>query len=179
MREILVRNIFVDIFLTYYFKHAFNAALSVLHSRPNNNFIDEGGLSRIFDSINAKIKKINIHNSKNCSFLNVSSLLNLPIKEIYPVSIHLSQEELFWFEFIVNLDVDALFNHFNNSKNIQKVRRLYATPESHKEEFLSIFNNFYAIELVRKRFIQGEKIGNEAHRVGFYIDSKTGVAHRI
>ena len=179
MKDIYIRNIFVDIFLTYYFKHAFNVSFAAMHNSGKNNFIDERSLSRIFGSINQKIMSVNVHKSKECSFLNLSGVLNLPIKELYPVKFFLTTEELFWFEFMINMSADTLFQLCEDSKNIRELRRLYSVPESYKEEMLSIFNNTKAIELIRARFINGERIGNEPGRTGFYIDSKTGVAYRV
>lgn len=178
MKEINIRNIFVDIFLTYYFRYGYNIAFSALHN-VNNNFSDEQTLSRIFNSINSKIRSVNMHNSKNCSFLNLSGVLNLPIKEIYPVKFYLKPEEQFWFEFLVNIEADRFFKFCDDTKNIQEIRRLYSIPDSFKEEFLSVFNNKEAINLVRTRFIRGERIDNEPARAGFFIDYSTGIAHRV
>ena len=150
-----------------------------MHMSGNNTFTDERTLSNIFSSINNKIRKVNMHNSKNCSFLNLSGVLNLPIKEIYPVSFNLTTEEQFWFEFIINIESEKFFQLIENTKNIQELRRLYSIPDSFKEEFLSIFNNNAAINLIRARFIMGEKIGNEPFRTGFFINNATGVAHRV
>jgi hypothetical protein len=179
MKEIYIRNIFVDIFLTYYLKYGYQISFAALTKSGNTNFSDEQTLSKIFSSINSKIKSVNMHNSKNCSFLNLSGVLNLPIKEIYPVNFFLKPEEQFWFEFVVNMPAEKLFELCEDSKNIREIRRLYSIPDSFKEEFLSIFNNSDAINLVRNRFIRGEKIGNEPERTGFFIDYTTGIAHRV
>src|SRR3972149_449595 len=179
MREIQIRNIFVDIFLTYYLKFGYNISFAAMHMSGNNTFTDEQSLSKIFNSINSKIRAVNKHNSKNCSFLNLSGVLNLPIKEIYPVSFQLKPEEQFWFEFIINMEAGKFLELCDETKNIRELRRLYSIPESFKEEFLSIFNNKNAIDLVRARFIMGERIGNEPSRTGFFINYTTGVAHRI
>jgi hypothetical protein len=179
MREIHIRNIFVDIFLTYYFKYGYNISFAALNKAGKNNFSDEQTLTKIFGSINSKIRNVNMHNSKNCSFLNLSGVLNLPIKEIYPVTFHLKPEEQFWFEFIVNMDANNLFQLCDDTKTIREVRRLYSIPDSFKEEFLSVFNNADAINLVRTRFVRGERIDNEPARTGFFIDSSTGIAHRV
>jgi len=179
MKEIFIRNIFVDIFLTYYFKYAFNISYAVMQQNGKNNFIDERSLSRITNSIYQKILSVNVHKSRNCSFLNLSSVLNLPTKQVYPVKFTLTAEELFWFEFIINIPANQLFKYCDDSKNIRELRRLYSIPDSYKEEVISIFNNTRAMELIRVRFVHGERIGNEPARVGFYIDSKTGVAYRL
>ena len=179
MREIQIRNIFVDIFLTYYFKYGYNISFAALNKSGNNTFTDEQTLGRIFNSINSKIRSVNMHNSKNCSFLNLSGVLNLPIKEMYPVKFHLKQEEQFWFEFIVNIDAENFFKLCDDTKTIREVRRLYGIPDSFKEEFLSVFNNKEAINLVRTRFVRGERIDNEPARTGFFIDYSTGIAHRV
>jgi hypothetical protein len=179
MREIQIRNIFVDIFLTYYFKYAYQVSFAALTKAGNTSFTDEQTLSRIFNSINSKIRSVNLHNSKNCSFLNLSGVLNLPIKEMYPVKFQLKPEEQFWFEFMVNMPAEKLFELCEDSKNIREIRRLYLIPDSFKEEFLSIFNNKDAVNLIRTRFIRGEKIDNEPARTGFFIDYTTGIAHRV
>jgi hypothetical protein len=179
MKDIYIRNIFVDIFLTWYFKYAYQISFAALTKSVKTNFSDERTLSTIFGSINSKIRSVNMHNSKNCSFLNLSGILNLPIKEIYPVKFNLKTDEQFWFEFIVNMPAEQIFQLCEDSKNIREIRRLYSIPDSYKEEFLSIFNNPQAIDLIRTRFIRGEKIGNEPQRTGFFIDYKTGIAHRV
>ena len=178
MKEINIRNIFVDIFLTYYFKYGYNISFAAL-VKSNNNFSDERTLSKIFSSINEKIRSVNLHNSRNCSFLNLSGILNLPIKEVYPVKFYLKPEEQFWFEFIVNIEAGDFFKLCEDTKTVREVRRLYSIPESFKDEFLNIFNNKNAINLIRNRFISGERLGNEAARTGFFIDYSTGVAHRV
>jgi len=160
MRDIQIRNIFADIFLTYYFKYGYNISFAAMYMMGKNNFSDEQSLSRIFYSINDKIRKVNMHNSKNCSFLNLSGVLNLPIQEMYPVKFNLTSEELFWFEFIMNLDAGNFLHICEETKNIREVRRLYSIPDSFKEEFLSVFNNKHAIDLVRRRIIAGEQIKN-------------------
>lgn len=179
MKEIQVRNIFVDIFLAHYFRYAYNIAISALHSEGKKNTVDENTLQRIYSSISSKIGRVNVYSSKNCAFLNLAGLLNLPIKQIYPVRFTLSSEELFWFEYIINMEPTKFFGYYDNCKNVQQLRRLYSVPSDFPTEFLAVFNNIQAIDLIRKRFINGEKIGNESARVGFYIDSKTGVAHRV
>ena len=161
MRDIYIRNIFVDIFLTYYFKYGYNISFAAMHLMGKNNFSNEQNLSTIFSSINSKIRSVNMHNSKNCSFLNLSGVLNLPIQEMYPFKFNLTTDELFWFEFVMNLDAAQFLYICEESKNIREIRRLYAIPDSFTEEFLSIFNNKHAIELVRKRIILGEQIGNK------------------
>lgn len=179
MKEIFIRNIFVDIFLTYYFQYAFSVSYARIHHSGKNNYIDDASLSRIISSIKHKISLVSVHKSNRCSFLNLSSVLNLPIKQVYPVKFTLTAEELFWFEFIININANQLFQFCEDSKNIRALRRLHPIPDSYKEEFLSIFSNTKAIELVRIRFMHGERIGNEPARVGFYIDSKTGVAYKV
>ena len=179
MRDIHIRNIFSDILLTYYFKHGYNISFAALNRAGNTTYTDERTLSRIFHSINSKIGSVNKHNSKNCSFLNLSVVLNLPIKEVYPVSFNLKSDEQFWFEFIINMEPNNLFQLCEDTKNIRELRRLYSIPDTFKEEFLSIFKNTHAINLIRNRFIKGERIENEPKRTGFFIDSATGIAHRI
>ncbi len=179
MKPINIRNIFVDIFLTYYFKYGYNISFAALNKSGNSTFTDEQTLGKIFGSINQKIRNVNMHNSKNCSFLNLSGVLNLPIKEIYPVTFHLKPEEQFWFEYVVNIEAESFFKLCDDTKNIREIRRLYSIPESFREEFMSVFNNKDAINLVRTRFIAGERIDNEPARSGFFIDYSTGVAHRV
>lgn len=180
MKEIQIRNIFVDIFLTYYFKYGYNISFAALNKVNNNNgFTDEQTLGKIFSSIKGKIQQVNKHNSKNCSFLNLSGVLNLPVQEIYPVKFYLKPEEQFWFEFLINMETEKFFQLCDDTKNIREIRRLYAIPDTFKEEFMSVFNNTKAIELVRNRFVRGERIDNTPARSGFFIDNSTGVAHRI
>lgn len=179
MKEIYIRNIFVDIFLTYYLKYGYEISFAVLTKSGNTNFSDERTLSRIFSSINQKIRSVNKHNSKNCSFLNLSGILNLPIKEVYPVKFDLKPEEKFWFEFIVNMPAEKMFQLCEETKHIREIRRLYSIPDSFKEEIMSIFNNPQAVDLIRNRFIKGERIDNEPSKIGFFIDYSTGIAHRV
>lgn len=179
MKEIYIRNIFVDIFLTYYFKYGYQLSLSHLIKSGNVSLANDVVLSRVFSSIKQKIERVNMHNSKNCSFLNLSGILNLPIKEMYPVKFDLKPEEKYWFEFIINMPAEKIFELCDDSRNIREIRRLYSIPESFKEEFLSIFNNPAAINLVRNRFIRGERIDNEPSKMDYFIDYTTGIAHRV
>jgi hypothetical protein len=77
------------------------------------------------------------------------------------------------------MPAEKLFELCEDSKNIREIRRLYLIPDSFREEFLSIFNNKDAVNLIRTRFIKGERIDNEPARTGFFIDYKTGIAHRV
>jgi hypothetical protein len=74
MKEIYIRNIFVDIFLTYYFKYGYEISFAALTKSGNTTMSDERTLHNIFSSIKKKINSVNMHNSKNCSFLNLSGV---------------------------------------------------------------------------------------------------------
>lgn len=159
MKPIFIRNIFVDIFLFYYFKYAYNVAfaLETMKNVPSEH-IDTVTLRRVFGSIEQKIRKVTVYNQKSFSFLNLAVMLNLQERSAYPVVFELTAEETQWFKEIVSLSVNDYIFLCNKTNEIRELRRLYPIPETHVEEFLSVFNNKLAIDYVRNRFVQGERL---------------------
>jgi hypothetical protein len=159
MKQIFIRNIFVDIFLFYYFKHAYNVAYAMMIMENHQaEYIDNLHLRGIFASIEEKIRKVTVYNQRSFSFLNLAVLLNLRQESAYPVVFNLTIEESEWFSKIVSLSMNDYVFLCHKSNEIPALRRLYPIPEQHVEEFLSVFNNKHAVDYIRQKFLVGERI---------------------
>lgn len=160
MKQIFIRNIFVDIFLFYYFRYGFNVAYAclVMENQPSET-IDLYAMQKIFSSISSKLSRVTKYNDRSFSFLNLAVLLNLKQESAYPVNFELTKEEHELFAKVVSLSMNDFMFLYHKCKEVRELRRLYPVPEEHVEEFLSVFNNKHAIDYVRNRFVQGERIG--------------------
>ena len=168
MQRVVIRNSFYHVMLFVYFKHADIIYKSAMGLELNNfNHSDKSSQLNIFKSINFKLK--NRINSEP-SFLNDLYMV-LGVKQVYPLYLDLNFDEKFWFEFIINLDLNKIkYNIENYNKQRALVRFNGEIDDSFFKEIEQRLYTTKACEYLRKKFVFSEKIDNTALKQGLKIN---------
>ena len=140
------------------------------------SFQDLSEQKNVFSRISSKIKGTRYGEP---SFLNELFIL-LKLKYSYPLFIELTNEENFWFEYIINIPANKIRENFEHFYKDKTLNRLHGNVvDDFSKEILSKFNTIEAVEYLRKKFIVSERIGNSPSNQGWAFGHKSNVAYRI
>jgi len=155
-----IKNSFYHIFLYHYFKNAF----FVYSTEKREDIIEH------FSYIEIARQKLTFGSifRKVCGpSLTEPSLLNeahkfFHLKYAYPLKVTLNHDETFWFEFIINKRFDSIYETLNKEQLFAKEKL-----KTESKDVLKTFNTPEAVDYIRKKFIEEEKIKNTPEKVGF------------
>lgn len=177
MNRISIRNSFIHVLVTCYFKHAYNIYCTNMGKELTRlQYGDLANQRNVFDNI---LRKLQGTKYGEPSFLNEIFIL-LKVKYSYPVVIDLTPDESFWFEYVINLNPRKIKENFESFANERGISRLFGTmTDTFTPDILSKFNTPEAVEYLRSKFVSSERIGNSPAQQGWAISPRSGNAYRV
>jgi len=161
-----IKNSLYHKFLYHYFRQAFYV-YSILKSddlKENFSLLDIARQKITFDSI---FRKICGSTTEEPSILNDASKF-FNIQSPYPLKVNLNQDEKFWFEYIINMNCNEVFELLEND-HVNTVNPFIFQIEvkNGMREMLKTFKTIDSVEYLRLKIIKEENFENSPLKVGF------------